>query len=77
MAALGTYRTLANRPPNRFVRSQLPDRQITHWPRALEQDDRLHMVMDKPFIFALRNRASQPILVSGYARHAPAERSTP
>ena len=35
------------------------------------------MVMDKPFIFALRNRASQPILVSGYARHAPAERSTP
>jgi len=42
-----------------------------------DPDDRLHMVMDKPFIFALRNRASGLILVAGCAGHAPAERSTP
>jgi hypothetical protein len=48
-----------------------------HGARALEQKGRLHMVMDKPFIFALRNRASGLILVAGYAGHAPAGRSAP
>jgi hypothetical protein len=35
------------------------------------------MVMDKPFIFALRNRASGLILVASDAGHAPAGRSAP
>jgi hypothetical protein len=35
------------------------------------------MVMDKRFIFALRNRASGLILAAGYACHAPAGRSAP
>lgn len=39
--------------------------------RSLEQDDSLHMVVDKPFIFALRDRASGLILVAGYVGHAP------
>jgi hypothetical protein len=30
------------------------------------------MVMDKPFIFALRNRASGLILIAGFGCHAPA-----
>jgi hypothetical protein len=36
----------------------------------LEQIDRLHMVKGKPFIPALRNRASELILVASYAGHA-------
>jgi len=39
--------------------------------RALEQDDSLHMVVDKPFVFALRDRASGMILVAGYVGQAP------
>jgi serpin B len=39
--------------------------------RALEQDDSLHMVVDKPFVFALRDRESGMILVAGYVGHAP------
>ena len=35
------------------------------------------MVMDEPFIFALRDRASGLILVAGYAGRAPARRSAP
>ena len=31
----------------------------------------LHVVMNEPFIFALRNRASGPILVAGYAMPCP------
>ncbi len=39
--------------------------------RALEQDDSLHMVVDKPFVFALRDQASGMILVAGYVGQAP------
>lgn len=39
--------------------------------RALEVDDALHMVVDKPFVFALRDRQSELILVAGYVGHAP------
>jgi len=39
--------------------------------RSLEQNQSLHMVVDKPFIFALRDRASGLILVAGYVGHAP------
>lgn len=39
--------------------------------RALEQDEVLHMIVDKPFIFALRDREAGVILVAGYVGHAP------
>lgn len=39
--------------------------------RALKQDEALHMIVDKPFIFALRDRATGLILVAGYVGHAP------
>ncbi len=39
--------------------------------RTLEEDDSLHMVVDKPFIFALRDRTSGLILVAGYVGRAP------
>ena len=39
--------------------------------RSLEIDDGLHMVVDKPFIFALRDAATGVVLVAGYVGHAP------
>jgi serine protease inhibitor len=39
-------------------------------------DDSLHMVVDKPFIFALRDRESGMILVAGYVGHAPGTEAT-
>ncbi|MBM3552760.1 MAG: hypothetical protein FJX45_13580 [Alphaproteobacteria bacterium] len=39
--------------------------------RALEQDDSLHMVVDKPLVFALRDRESGMILLAGYVGQAP------
>jgi len=39
--------------------------------RSLEIDDAYHMVVDKPFLFALRDRQSGLILVAGYVGHAP------
>ncbi len=39
-------------------------------------DDSLHMVVDKPFIFALRDHETGLILVAGYVGHAPSGRST-
>jgi serpin B len=39
-------------------------------------DDSLHMVVDKPFIFALRDNATGLILVAGYVGHAPSGQST-
>ena len=36
-------------------------------------DDSLHMVVDKPFIFALRDRQTGLILVAGYVGHAPSD----
>jgi serine protease inhibitor len=35
-------------------------------------DDSLHMVVDKPFIFALLDRETGLVLVAGYVGHAPA-----
>ncbi len=45
--------------------------------RALERDNALHMVVDKPFVFALRDRATGLILVAGYLGHAPARQAGP
>jgi serine protease inhibitor len=42
--------------------------------RALARDERLHMVVDKPFIFALRDRETGLILVAGYVGHAPVQK---
>jgi serpin B len=39
--------------------------------RALEVDDTLHMVVDKPYLFALRDRQSGFILIAGYVAKAP------
>ena len=39
--------------------------------RSLETDDSLHMQVDKPFIYALRDHATGMILVAGYVGHAP------
>jgi len=39
--------------------------------RSLELDEPLHMVVDKPFLFALRDRQSGLILAAGYVGHAP------
>lgn len=39
--------------------------------RALEADDAVHVVVDNPFIFALRDRTTGLILLAGYAGHAP------
>jgi serpin B len=39
--------------------------------RALEVDDAVHMVVDKPYIFALRDRQSGFILAAGYVAKAP------
>ena len=39
--------------------------------RALIGDDAIHMVVDKPFVCALRDHATGPILVAGYVGHAP------
>lgn len=39
--------------------------------RSLELDDGLHMVVDKPFIFALRDAATGLVLVAGYVGHPP------
>jgi len=39
--------------------------------RSLEADDALHMVVDKPFIYALRDKATGLIVVAGYVSHAP------
>jgi serpin B len=45
--------------------------------RALARDERLHMVVDKPFIFALRDRETGLILVAGYVGQAPARKVGP
>lgn len=39
--------------------------------RSLVVDDSYHMVVDKPFLFALRDRQSGLILVAGYVGHTP------
>jgi serine protease inhibitor len=39
--------------------------------RSLERDDAIHMIVDKPFIFALHDHATGLILVAGYVGHAP------
>ena len=39
--------------------------------RSLEVDDTLHMVVDKPYVFALRDRQSGFILAAGYVAKAP------
>jgi serine protease inhibitor len=39
--------------------------------RTLEADDGVHMVVDKPFVYALRDRATGLILVAGYVGQAP------
>jgi serpin B len=39
--------------------------------RALVDDDVLHMVVDKPYLFALRDRQSGFILIVGYVAKAP------
>jgi serpin B len=39
--------------------------------RSLGEDSSIHLVVDKPFLFALRDRESGLILVSGYVGHAP------
>jgi serine protease inhibitor len=39
--------------------------------RALEADDAIHMVVDKPFIYALRDKVTGLILVAGYVGHPP------
>lgn len=36
-------------------------------------DDTLHMIVDKPFIFALRDRTSGLVLVAGYIGRAPSD----
>jgi serine protease inhibitor len=37
----------------------------------LQNDDAIHMSVDKPFIFALRDRVTGLILAAGYIGHAP------
>ena len=39
--------------------------------RALAVDDALHMVVDKPYLFAPRDRQSGFILIAGYVAKAP------
>jgi serpin B len=39
--------------------------------RSLESDDGIHMTVDKPFIFALRDRSTGLVLVAGYVGHPP------
>lgn len=39
--------------------------------RALEQGESLRMTVDKPFVFALRDRTTGLIVVAGYVGHAP------
>jgi serpin B len=39
--------------------------------RTLEPDDSIHMVVDKPFVFALRDKETGMILVAGYAGQPP------
>lgn len=41
--------------------------------RSLEADDNIHMVVDKPFVFALRDEASGMILLGGYVGSAPSD----
>lgn len=43
--------------------------------RSLQADDSLHMVVDKPFLFALRDRDSGMILAAGYVGQAPKGRA--
>jgi serpin B len=43
--------------------------------RSLQIDDAVHMVVDKPFLFALRDRTSGLILVAGYVGRAPKDNS--
>ncbi len=43
--------------------------------RSLAVDDTLHMVVDKPFIYALRDRDSGLILVAGYVGRPPRGRA--
>lgn len=45
--------------------------------RALARDDSLHMVVDKPFVFALRDRATGLILVAGFVGRAPVRQAQP
>jgi len=39
--------------------------------RSMVADDALHMIVDKPYLFALRDRQSGLILVAGYVGKAP------
>jgi serine protease inhibitor len=39
--------------------------------RSLEADDAIHMVVDKPFVYALRDRATGLILAAGYVGQPP------
>jgi serine protease inhibitor len=39
--------------------------------RSLEADDAIHMVVDKPFIYALRDGATGLILAAGYVGQPP------
>jgi hypothetical protein len=40
--------------------------------RSLNTDESLHLIVDKPFVFALCDCASGIILVAGYVRRLPA-----
>ena len=42
-----------------------------HLPPVEEPDDAVHMNVDKPFIYALRDHSTGLILVAGYVGHAP------
>jgi serine protease inhibitor len=39
--------------------------------RSLESDDGIHMIVDKPFVYALRDRATGLILIAGYVGQPP------
>jgi serine protease inhibitor len=40
-------------------------------PRALGSDEAIHMVVDKPFVYALRDKVTGLILVAGYVGQPP------
>jgi serine protease inhibitor len=43
--------------------------------RMLRTDDGIHMVVDKPFVYALRDRATGLMLVAGYVGQPPKKKS--
>jgi serpin B len=45
--------------------------------RSFLENDSLHMTVDKPFLFALRDRSTGLVLVAGYVGHAPEQSLIP